>query len=77
MPVRFGPHVQALLRFELTGPAGMAGVRICCHPGCESRSVIPARPALAILADYEQKNIRNCPDGIIQAYCNGRADGAV
>ena len=71
-----GPHVQALLRFELTGPAGMAGVRICCHPGCESRSVIPARPALAIPADYEQKNIRNCPDGIIQAYCNGRADGA-
>ena len=44
---------QQLLRFELTGPAGMAGVQICCHPGCESRSVIPARPALAIPAGYE------------------------
>ena len=73
MPVRFGPHVRALLLFELTGPAGM---RIFCHPGCESRSVIPARPALAIPADYEQKNIRNCPGGIIQASCNGHADSA-
>ena len=50
MIVRFGPHVLALLRFE---PAGPAGMRICCHPGCESRSVIPARPALAIPAGYE------------------------
>ena len=53
MTVRHGPHVRALLRFEPTGPAGMAGVRIWCHPGCESRSVIPARLALAIPADYE------------------------
>ena len=51
--VRFGPHVQALLRFELTGSAGMEEVRIYCNPGCESRSVVPARPALAIPAGYE------------------------
>ena len=78
MPVRFGPCVRALLRFELTRPAGKAGARIGCYSGGESRSVILARPVLAIPADCEYKNVRNCAvqAETVSRIANGYAHGA-